>query len=139
MSSLEANKDLIREYYEATTDRGEIEMVDRLLSPDFRDHDAAPGTPPGVEGVKHALAMIRHAFPDIRVIVEDMVAEGEFVAVRASWRGTHKGVYFGIAPTYRLVEMHGMAFWRIEAGKAVERWVNWDRLGLLRQLGAIAA
>jgi len=139
MSSLEANKDLIRKYYEATTERGDPEIVDQLLTEDFRDHDAPPGTPPGVEGVKHSLAMMRRAFPDLQVTVEDMVAEGDLVAVRATWQGTHKGVYFGIAPTYRLVEMRGIAFWRMEGGKAAERWMTLDRLGLLRQLGAIAA
>jgi steroid delta-isomerase-like uncharacterized protein len=135
--SPEQNKILIRNHYEATTHKGDAEAIEEQVAPDFIDHDAPPGTPRGSEGVKKHIAAVRSAFPDIRVTIEDMIAEGDKVAVRATWRGTHQGVYMGIPPTNRQFTFTGMVFWRIENGKIAERWANIDRLSFMQQLGAI--
>ena len=135
--SPEQNKILIRNHYEATTHKGDAEAIEEQVAPDFIDHDAPPGTPRGSEGVKKHIAAVRSAFPDIRVTMEDMIAEGDKVAVRATWRGTHQGVYMGIPPTHRQFTFTGMVFWRIENGKIAERWANIDRLSFMQQLGAI--
>jgi predicted ester cyclase len=76
------------------------------------------------------------AFPDIEIVIDDQLAEGDRVANR--WRnlGTHTGVFMGIAPTGKRVSFTGISIDRIAGGKVVESWMNWDELGLLRQLGA---
>ena len=76
------------------------------------------------------------AFPDIEIVIDDQFAEGDRVANR--WRdiGTHTGTFMGIAPTGKRVSFTGISIDRIAGGKVVESWINWDELGLLRQLGA---
>jgi predicted ester cyclase len=82
--------------------------------------------------------MLHNAFPDLRVKIEDIVAEGDLVAVRARWIGTHRGVLpmIPVPVTNRAFTLKGMVFWRIRDGKIVERWATMDRLGLQQQLTA---
>jgi predicted ester cyclase len=78
---------------------------------------------------------LRAAFPDIRFSLEELIAEGEVVAARYHWRGTHRGVFLGIAPTGRAIVVRGMDFYRISGGRLVEHWDNVDEFGMLSQLG----
>ena len=80
--------------------------------------------------------MLHTAFPDLRVEIEDIVAEGDRVAVRARWTGTHRGTLpmMPFPPTTRTVEFTGMVFWRVRDGRIVERWATLDRLALQQQL-----
>jgi len=79
--------------------------------------------------------MLHMAFPDVRLTIEDMVAEGDKVAVRWAWSGTHRGEYMGIAPTGKEVTYTGITIHRITGGKIVESWDEVDNLGLMQQLG----
>jgi predicted ester cyclase len=77
------------------------------------------------------------AFGDFSATVEDIVAEGDTVAMRVLLQGTHEGEFMGVEPTGRKFEIENMVFTRIEAGKIAERWVQPDMLGWLQQLGAV--
>jgi predicted ester cyclase len=81
--------------------------------------------------------MIRAAFPDIHETIEDMLAEGDRVVTRSTWRGTHQGAFLGIAPTGKQVSVTGIDISRVASGKFVEHWQAADNLGLLQQLGVI--
>lgn len=131
----EENKKLISEHYDAFL-RQDAEAVRKQLAADFRDHEMPPETPPGPEAVVQFSAMLHKAFPDIYIKVEDMVADGDRVAVRARWTGTHKGALpmLPIPATNRHVMFTGMVFWRVREGKIAERWATIDRLGLQQQL-----
>lgn len=131
----EENKKLISEHYDAFL-RQDAEAVRRQLAADFRDHEMPPGTPPGPEPVLRYRAMLHGAFPDLQIKLEDMVADGDRVAVRARWTGTHKGALpmLPYPPTNRQVMFTGMVFWRVREGKIAERWATIDRLGLQQQL-----
>jgi len=89
------------------------------------------------DAVKQMVTSSRVSFPDLQYKLEDMVAEGDAVAVRWSWLGTHQGVYRGAAPTWKQVKCTGMGFWRLEKGKIAEHWSNIDHLGMLTQLGLV--
>lgn len=130
------NKRLVLEHYEAFVERQDADAVRRQLAADFRDHDMPPGIPSGPEGALQYRSMLHQAFPDLRVKVEDIVAEEDRVAVRARWTGTHRGSFPGmpVPPTGRQVSFTGMVFWRIRDREIVERWANIDRLGLQQQL-----
>jgi len=82
--------------------------------------------------------MLHEAFPDLSVRIERIVAEGELVAVRGTWTGTHRGPFpmLNIAPTNRSLVLKGMVFWRIRDGRIAERWATLDLMGLQRQLTA---
>ena len=132
MNQSEANKALIREHYDATANAFKPAAIDRQVAPDFVDH----GSPEirGPEGVKAHIKALRTAFPDLHITIEDMVAEGDLVAVRATWRGTHQGEFRGVPAIGRKVTFGGMVFWRVGAGQIRERWGLIDTAALMRQL-----
>ena len=114
---------------------GEAAVLDDTLAPDFRHH--LPGMPPDREGLKQALLMFRAAFPDYEMTVDEIFAHGDLVADRVTWQATHRGVLMGIPPTGTRVTVTETHLARVADGRVVERWGNWDQMGLLQQLGAI--
>jgi predicted ester cyclase len=90
------------------------------------------------EAAKQEAADFRRGFPDVISTIEDLIAEGDKVVARWRSRATHQGDYMGIAPTGNRVEFTGISFYRIEGGKIVQSWNSEDRLGLMRQIGAVA-
>ena len=110
--SAEDNKKLVLDHYEAFLHRRDDEAVSKQLAADFVDHEMPPGTPAGPEGALHYHSMLLAAFPDLRVKIEDIVAEGDRVAVRAVWTGTHRGSFYSHAfaahKPHRPTERHGV-------------------------------
>jgi steroid delta-isomerase-like uncharacterized protein len=137
--SIEANKTIVRRIFEDGLNHGQVDAIAALTAPTFLDHDihVHTGIASGPEDMRAALVAIRQGFPDIHVTIEDIVAEGERVVVRNTWRGTHRGEFNGIPATGRPVEITGIVIWRIAEGQIAERWACIDTLGLLRQLGII--
>jgi steroid delta-isomerase-like uncharacterized protein len=136
--SVEENKALMRRLYEEIHNKGNMAVADELVAADFVDHNApSPDIPPGPEGVKQIFTMLRSAFPDFHVTVEDMLAEEDKVMARVTVHGTHKGEFIGIAPTGKLITMPVVDIVRIAGGKIVERWGVEDNLSMMQQLGII--
>ncbi|MGZ9257838.1 MAG: ester cyclase [Candidatus Binatia bacterium] len=94
--------------------------------------------PTGPEGVKQLVSAWRTGFTDGRMIVDDMLAEGDKVVIRMTWQGTHNGVFYGVAPTGRQVSVTSMGIDRVANGKIVEGWGEVDMLGLFQQIGVIS-
>ena len=137
--STEANKAAVRRGYEELVMAGNYDNLEELFHEDYVDHTQPPGWPTDRAGLQQLVMYFRSAFPDIHVTIEAMVAEGDLVMHRQTMRGTHRGDFFGIAPTGRSVEMTGIHMWRFADGKIIEHHANNDDLGMLRQLGAIPA
>lgn len=135
--SAEENKHLVRRFLEEVGNQGNIAVVDELVTADMIEHEEIPGIPPNREGVKQAFAMFRTAFPDMRVTIEDLIAESDKVVARETWRGTHRGAFMEIPPTGKQVEVTGIDILRIANGKMVEHWGQLDMLGMLQQLGVV--
>ena len=132
----EENKALIRRQEEELFSGGELETTEEIYAPDYVGHDPSnPQDVRGLEAAKQAAADYRRAFPDLRVTVEDLIAEGDKVAARLRFRGTHLEEMDGIAPTGKRVECTGIVISRIEGGRIAEDWANFDDLGMMRQLG----
>src|SRR5918994_3089871 len=93
----------------------------------------------GIGGLKQFVSMIRSALPDLRITLEEDIDEGNKVVSRWGAQGTHQGELMGIAPTGNHVAITGITIHRIENGKIVEEWENWDALGLMQQIGAVAS
>jgi predicted ester cyclase len=129
-----ANIALVSRHYEEFLNCGDMSAADRDLRPDFVDHAAPPGTPPGRESSKAFIAMVRSAFSDIRVTEEEVIANGDMVAVLGLWRGTHDGPFFGIEATGRYCEMRGMVLWRVVEGQLADRWAVLDYDALFQTL-----
>ncbi len=132
-------KEIARRVIEEVFNEGRLEAADELFDAGVVAHDPAqPAPTAGVQGVKDVVAAYRAAFPDLRVIVDEQVAESATVATRWTARGTHTGDFMGIPPTGREATVTGMTIDHIASGKIVESWSNWDALGLLKQLGVVA-
>lgn len=133
----EENKQVARRIFEAWSS-GDIDALDDFVAEDAVDHDPYnPHTGEGREGLKKLIAMYREAFPDVSFDVEDQIAEGDMVVTRWSATGTHEGELMGFAPTGTKSTITGIGIDRIEDGKIVEAWTNWDTLAMMRQIGAI--
>ena len=135
--STEANTAIARRLFEAVNGHN-LALLDELLTPAVVYHNAPPGLAPGREGYQQFLQLYWAAFPDLQLTIEDQVAEGDKVVTRWTWRGTHRGEFQGIPPTGAQVTLTGMNIDRIVGGRIVERWVQFDGVGLLQQLGALA-
>jgi steroid delta-isomerase-like uncharacterized protein len=135
--STEESKALVRRIIEEAWNKGNLAVIDELLSPDYVHHNLPPGMPNDREGYKQMVRMHRTAFPDFHLSIEDMIAEGDKVALRFNWSGTHKGEFMGAAPTGNKVIVTAMCMHRIEGGKEVEQWAEVDSVGLMQQLGAV--
>ena len=122
-----------RLHHDLLTER-DLSVVDRYFAPGFVSHNNPPGLPPGVDGVKQFFAMFRDAFPDAGVRIDEIVADGDRVAVATTLTGTHEGELMGVAPTGRAVEVTGIDIVRIEDGKIAEHRGLTDIVGLMRQL-----
>ena len=137
--SAEESKAIVRRFWDVW-EEGNIDLVDELLAPDYVNHTpATPDQPTGPEGVKGVVAMFRSAIPNLRVVVEDMIAEGDKVAVRYTLEGTHEGELFGIPPTGQRLSIKSIAVERVSDGKIREHWRVTDSLDMMQQLGVIPA
>jgi steroid delta-isomerase-like uncharacterized protein len=131
-----ANKQLVEAFIQELFTEGDLDAVDRYLSPALVNHDPPfPGAPEGREGMRAAAAAFRAALPDWHSEVEALVAEEDLVVERFTASGTHRGELMGVQPTGQTLTLRGIQMFRIEQGTIVERWGRLDELGLLRQLG----
>src|SRR4029453_3920357 len=135
----ESNKTVVRRLFEEVWNKGYLPVADELFAQNYSHHDSsAPDFGGGPESEKKRATLYRTAFPDVRLTIEDIIAEGETVTARWSCKGTHKGNLSGIAPTGKQVTITGISVVRFTNGKMAEGWVNWDALGLMQQLGVVA-
>ena len=135
MSDLHANKLLVASHFDAIWS-GDDDAIRAQLAEGFVDHSAMPGMAMGSDGVTEGARRMRAVFPDMTVTIDHAVAEGDFVAVNATWRGTQRGTFQGIAPTNRTIAFTGMVLWRIVDGRLAERWAQLDLASAMRQLQA---
>ena len=135
--SAEENKALLRRTYEAVN-QGNLTAFFELFTPDFVLHNGSM-TIQGLEAFKQIEAMLLTALPDIHYAVEDIIGEGDKVAVRLTVTGTHRGALMGVPPTGKHTTVTESALSRIVGGKIAEHWSETDMLGLMQQLGVIPA
>ena len=135
--ALDENRELVRRFNEEVWGQGRVELIDQLFAPDYVDHYTPPGGPPGRDGIRYDVERVRAAFPDLEITTDDIVCEGDRAALRWSGRGTYRGGIPGIDAVGTEVTMSGMHFYRIRDGRIAERWEEFDRLGLMRQLGVL--
>jgi steroid delta-isomerase-like uncharacterized protein len=118
---------------------GDLAKVDYFFSPQFVNRAEVPGVPADREGVRIIFGAFKAAFPDLRIVVHDQVAEGDRVVTRKSFHGTHQGDFMGIPPTGKQVAFDVIDILRVEDGKLAEHWNVVDQLGLMQQLGVVPA
>jgi steroid delta-isomerase-like uncharacterized protein len=139
MTTIEQNKEIVREFIDRVFTNGDLTAVDEMLTEDFVNHDPHFGAPEGREAFRYMGTVVREACPDWHSDLHLLVGEGEIVVERFTASGTQRGELAGIAPTGKEVFMPGINIFRIAGGRIAERWGRVDELGLLRQLGAVPA
>jgi steroid delta-isomerase-like uncharacterized protein len=130
------NARLIVRFFNEVLATGDAARAGAILAEDFVDHDAAPGSPAGADGVIQKLAVLWHAFPDGCFTLQTVLAAGDSVAARSLFAGTQRGPFGPLAPTGRRVNVTFSDWYRIANGKIAAHWHNFDEAGLMRQLGA---
>jgi len=135
------NSALLRRWFEEVWNKGREEAIDEM----FAEHGIAHGLSDesgepmrgGPLGFKPFFRKFRSAFPDMQIVVEDTISEGDKVAARCTVRGKHQSDSLGFAATQQPMEMSGMTIVRVQDGKIVEAWNNFDFMTMFKQLGAL--
>ncbi|TDD24760.1 ester cyclase [Nonomuraea diastatica] len=134
------NKATLRRFHDAfSTGDAEIiaKTIDEVVDPDAQIHTPLPLETKGKQAIKDVLAVLHRGFPDLRIEIEDVIAEGDRVVSRNTVTGTHRGEYMGLAPTGKSVTYKEIIIARFADGRVAETWAVVDVLSQMRQLGAI--
>jgi steroid delta-isomerase-like uncharacterized protein len=135
--STEANKALVRRFIDAVINGGQLDVTEQLLAPGFAAH--ITGFPElDATAWRETFRGFRAAFSDLRSTIEDLVAEGDRVAMRATAEATHRGELMGIPATGKRVQWVDFSIFRIADGKLAEEWMQMDMAGLMQQLAGSA-
>jgi predicted ester cyclase len=134
-------KAVVRRFIEQVQDQHRLDLVDELFDPEYIDHATPGGMPPSaakhpVDGFKQFFSGILSAFPDLRVTLEDQIAEGDKVVTRKRIFGIHSGLFWGVAPSGKRVELEVIDISRVRNARLAEHWAQLDSMALLRQIGA---
>jgi steroid delta-isomerase-like uncharacterized protein len=132
-------KAMAQQWYSEVMNEGNEDLIDELCAENFVDHDPLPGTSPDRQGIHDFVKLVRSAFPDLQTTVDEIIAEGDRIAVRSTFRGTHEGDFMGIPATGKKVEVSNYDFVRFENDQAAEHWGTIDSAALMEQLGAVPA
>lgn len=134
-----ANREVVRRHYEDGVNRGDMDVATECFAADYVNH--LPGEPEpqrGIEAWKTMFQSFRTGFPDMATRLEDVFSDGDKVAVRHLWTGTHLGEYGGVPPTGVRITFTGNDIYRVVDGKIVEEWSEYDELSILRQIRALS-
>ena len=135
--SKEANIATAKKMGEAIN-KGNLEEFNDVFAADVKDHDPAPDQGKGPQGFIGFFPQFRHAFPDLKIAVEHMVADEDNVAIAYTMTGTQEGPFQGIPATGKKVEARGMQIAKFNSdAKITERWGSSDEMGIMQQIGAV--
>jgi steroid delta-isomerase-like uncharacterized protein len=129
------NKAISRRFFQEVCTDGDLEVIKKLVTEDAVHRDRDEEEYHGPEGVRNWISAYCIAFPDLRVVVETQIAEGDWVATPWTTRGTHKGYLWGFPPTGKEFAITGVTFDRFIGGRIAESLESWDAASLLKQLG----
>jgi steroid delta-isomerase-like uncharacterized protein len=135
--TLEENKALVRRFIEEVQSQHKLTAVDEIMDPNMIDHYGQPSNLNSVEAFKKFFAGFIAAFPDVKAVIHNQVAEGDNVVTHKTFHGTHKGEFMGIPPTGKKVAIELIDIFRISRGKLVEHWAVADMMSVMQQLGVI--
>ncbi len=133
--SIEKNKQLAFRFFEELMSLGNTDVADEIVGPEFSPQEKE--LEPGPEGMKAYVDAYHAGFPDLRYDVNDMVAEGNQVAVRWTMSGLHEGEFMGISPTAEGIFIQGMALFNVQEDKLSQGWIIYDHMALYEKLGVL--
>jgi steroid delta-isomerase-like uncharacterized protein len=134
---MQDNATIIRRFADEVITQGKIDSAAKYVREDVVEQVPLPGQGPGLEGLKDILRAMRAGFPDIIFSIQEQITEGDKVASRFEWSGTHKGEFLGVPATDRPVKVWGVVIDRLENGRIKDTRIIMDTLGLMAQPGAL--
>jgi steroid delta-isomerase-like uncharacterized protein len=137
--STEANKALVRRTLQEFYNQGDLTLADEVFAANYVNHDPAQPEVRDLEGLKRYWMAICAGFPDHETTVEDLLADGEMVVKRATFRGTQRGEFNGLPASGKPLVVSTISIYRIVGGKIAECWWGYDSLGIMQQLGIMPA
>ena len=132
-STLERNKEVVRQLIDRIFVHQEDQAIDELIAPDFVPHTFGP-MPPGREGLREGMKRAASGVSDPEFVVRDLIAEGDRVAARLTTSARHTGTFMGIEGTGKRYSIDEIHVFRIRDGQCVEHWHAFDTMDLMRQL-----
>jgi len=133
---IQHNQQLIRDYFNEVWNKGNLDVLDDLLCPDYLNHSSSiPDSPPGPAGLKPIVTAMRMAFPDLHYAIQDLIITEDKVVARVKMTGTHTGDFFGIPPTNKSISVNQINIEYIENGRITEHWRITDENAMMSQLG----
>src|SRR5713226_4137782 len=129
--SIESNKSVVRRWVEQVINQNHLDVLNETHGPNHVNHFLTPGAPQGIEGEKMLTSQFSNAFSNAHFDIESLVGEGDQVAMRYTYTGTHTGPFNGIPATGKPFAAGGINIVRFENGKIAENWVQFDVMGLL--------
>jgi steroid delta-isomerase-like uncharacterized protein len=134
------NKQIAQRFMDECWNQGKLDTVRELVASGCNFHDPVfPSLTSGADNIRRHIEMCRSGFPDLKFTVDDTIAERNEVVLHWTARGTHKAQFLGMAPTNRNATVSGTSIFRIEGGKIVEQWSDWNLMSLMEQLGVATA
>lgn len=137
LMSTEENKLIVRRYIEEVINTGNVGEIAKFISPDYVETHDKTGQSRGIEGAKNHILSVRQTYPDLHLTVEQQIAEGDWVVTRITARGTHRGMWLGMKPTGKAVEITGVNIEKVINGRIVEHGGAANLLEPLLKIGAI--
>jgi steroid delta-isomerase-like uncharacterized protein len=129
-------KALAQRVFTEILNEGRLDVVDEIVAPQFLLHSPTRPEPfEGPEGLKEFVTDLLHGFPDLKITIEKVIGEGDFVSIRSRVEGTHLGKYRGIPPTGRRIAQSQQHMFHVGDGQIDESWQQIDGLGIMQQLG----
>lgn len=134
------NKEMARRFMDDCWSQGKLDGIRDLVSDKCTIHDPVfPSLAAGAESLKRHIMTCRNGFPDLKFTIEDTIAERNEVVLHWTARGTHKGEFLGMPPSNKKATVSGTSIFRIDDGKIVEQWADWNLMSLMEQLGLPAS
>ena len=133
---IQQNQQLIRDYFNEVWNKGNLDLLDDLLSPNYLNHSSSiPDSPPGPLGLKPIITAMRNAFPDLHYTIQDLIITKDRIVARVKMTGTHTGDFFGTPPTNKKISVNQINIEYIENGRITEHWRITDENTMMNQLG----
>lgn len=141
--SSEENKAIVRKFFEEVWNNKNLDFIDEIYTPDFKLHALWQNMALGGAGnaetptAKQVIGTWHRGLPDLKMTIEDQLAEGDFVVTRHISSGTHTGTFMGIPPTGNFAKASGITIMRLQGGKIAETWTAWDVISMMQGFGVI--
>lgn len=128
------NKEIVRQFYAEIISKGDLNAIEQLVHPDFVEHNTLPGAASGRDGLRQFVIGFHASFGAVDYVIDDLIVEGNRVAVRGVVHAIHHGPFRGVPATGRSIHWDTIHVLRLQDGLLIERWVQVDMIGLMAQI-----